>query len=752
MKRLFLILVADLLFFLLSAQAPITLEDIWSRGAYNAQSVPGFNFLQDGRHYTRLENNQIVEYDLTTGRSTRTVFQGSPEPDAGFNGIISSYSFNADESRILISSQEEAIYRRSRKAYYFIYDRSTGTLTAVFPQGKHSYATLNPQADKVAFVYENNLYYKDLDTQEVIQVTRDGVINQVINGSTDWVYEEELAFVKAFEWSPDGKKLAFYRFDESQVKEFTMTNYHDDLYPEYVTFKYPKVGEKNAEVEIQVYDLEQDKVIMRGQTDAQWEYIPRIQWTTRANELVVFFMNRHQNHLVLERWDTDQQQKAIMLEEKNQYYIDIHDNLTFLKDGERFIWTSEKDGWNHIYLYNKAGKELAQLTKGKWEVTNLYGIDEARELVYFQAATKNPMEREILQVGLDGRRQKAVVEQAGFSSAQFSSTFDYYVLSQSDLNSPPVYTVYNREGARVRLIEDNQELKMRLQQHGVQPAEFFSFRTKDQVSLNGYLIKPKDMMPGVRYPVFMFLYGGPGSQQVLDSWQGTRFVWLQMLAQQGFVVAVVDNRGTGARGEEFKKMTYLELGKYETEDQIEAARYLGSLDYTDASRIGIFGWSYGGYMSSLCILKGNDVFKAAIAVAPVTNWKWYDSIYTERYMRTEAENPEGYRNNSPVYFADRLRGDYLLVHGLGDDNVHFQHTAEMANALISANKQFDTYFYPNRNHGIYGDNARLHLYQKMTDFIMESLHRPIAGPKGKNAANGQLRKMAPGKRFNTSKN
>lgn len=752
MRSLFLSLVTCFLFTSLNAQTPLTTEAIWSRGVFNAKSVPGFNFLNDGRHYTRLENNQIVEYDLTTGRPTRTLFQGQANQAAGFNGQISSYAFNADESKILIASQEEAIYRRSRKAYYFLYDRDTQDITPVFSEGKHSYATLNPQSDKVAFVYENNLYYKDLNTNTIVQITSDGAKNEIINGTTDWVYEEELGFVKAFEWSPDGKKLAYFRFDESQVKEFTLTNYRDELYPEYVTFKYPKVGEKNADVSIQVYDLSQKEVILSGATNDQWEYIPRIQWTTKPNELVVFFMNRHQNHLVLELWDTKSNHKRVMLEEKNNYYLDIHDNLTFLKDGNRFVWTSEKDGWNHIYLYDKSGQELNQLTQGKWEVTSFYGVDEANEVLFFQAASKNPMEREIFQIGLDGRSQKAIVDQAGYSSAQFSSNFDYYVLNQSDINTPPTYTVYNRAGEKIRLIEDNRDLKMKLQRHGVQPAAFFSFKTKDRVSLNGYMIKPKNMMPNVQYPVFMFLYGGPGSQQVLDNWRGTRFVWLQMLAQKGFIVAVVDNRGTGARGQEFKKMTYLELGKYETEDQIEAARYLGSLDYTDASRIGIFGWSYGGYMSSLCILKGNDVFKSAIAVAPVTNWKWYDTIYTERYMRTQKENPDGYRNNSPVYFADRLRGDYLLVHGLGDDNVHFQHTAEMANALISANKQFDTYFYPNRNHGIYGDNARLHLYQKMTNFIMENLHRPVATVNSKTISPDQLRKMAPGKRFNRSKN
>ncbi len=739
------------------SQATITVEDIWSKGEFRAKRVPGFNFMNDGRHYTRLVNNQIVQFDLTTGQQTDVIFSGQANATNGFDGQISSYRFNGDESKILITNQEESIYRRSRKAYFFIYDRSTQRMTPVFPEGKHSYATLNPQGDKVAFVYENNLYYKDLSSNQVIAVTTDGATNQIINGSTDWVYEEELGFVKAFEWSPDGTQLAYYRFDESAVKEFTLTNYRNGLYPEYVTFKYPKVGETNSTVSVHVYDLAQKKVLQSGETGANWEYIPRIKWTNNAKELCVFFMNRHQNHLLLEVWNTEHLQKRRLLEEKSNYYIDIHDNLTFLQNGQGFVWTSEKDGFNHIYLYDNNGQEKAKLSKGKYDVTSFYGVDEANGLVYYQAATKNPMEREVFQVGLNGKGTKAVVEQAGYSSAQFSSTFDYYVLNQSDINTPASYTVYNRGGQSIRTIEDNKALKARLKSSGVQSAEFFSFKTKDKVELNGYMIKPKGFNPELKYPVFMFLYGGPGSQQVVDNWRGDRFVWLNMLAQRGFLVAVVDNRGTGARGEEFKKMTYLQLGKYETEDQIEAARYLAGLPYTHANRIGIFGWSYGGYMSSLCLLKGNDVFKAAIAVAPVTNWKWYDSIYTERYMRTEAENAAGYRDNSPVNFADRLKGDYLLVHGLGDDNVHFQHTAEMANALIKANKQFDTYFYPNRNHGIYGDNARLHLYQKMTDFIMEKLYVPNQGQRRSSTARkriseDQLRKLAPGTRIPKQKN
>jgi dipeptidyl-peptidase-4 len=413
----------------------------------------------------------------------------------------------------------------------------------------------------------------------------------------------------------------------------------------------------------------------------------------------------------------------LLLEEKETEYVAemLFDNLTFLKDGKHFIWSSERDDWHHLYLFDMQGQLVRPLTSGNWEVTNFYGVDETRGLVYYQAAKVSPMQREIYSVKTDGSDTRLVMGKPGWNNAQFSSTFDYYVLNHATINSPATYTVFDQSGKELRVIEDNAALRQKMGDYGFVPAEFFSFTTSENVSLNGYMLKPANMEEGKEYPVFMFLYGGPGSQQVTDNWGGDRFAWFQMLVQQGFIVACVDNRGTGARGEAFKKMTYLQMGKYETMDQIEAAKYLGGLPYADAARIGIFGWSYGGYMSSLCLLKGNDVFNAAIAVAPVTSWRWYDSIYTERFMRTEKENPEGYAQNSPVYFADQLKGNYLLVHGNSDDNVHFQHTAEMANALIKANKQFDTYFYPNRNHGIYGDNARLHLYTKMTNFLQQHL-------------------------------
>ncbi len=732
------------LFLLVSAaalvgQQRITLEDIWQDYAFYPQSVPGFNFQLDGTHYTRQEDGGVVQYDLRTGKKSAQLLTADELPAAtGWEGKFDDYEFSADEKQLLLSSGTEAIYRHSSQAFYFVYDRDAKTLKPVYHKAKHRLAALDPAGKRVAFVVDNDIQIKDLTTDKLTAVTTDGVTNAVINGATDWVYEEEFSFHRAFHWSPDGRYIAYYRFDESAVPEFTFENYYNQLYPDYVTFKYPKVGAANSRVSIHVYDTqtrETRELLAVNQSDEEaWHYVPRIMWAPGDLGLVMYRMNRHQNDLEVLLADPATGKNRTMLREKSEkYYLDVHDNLRFLDDGKSFLWTSERSGYNHIYRYRMGEDKPVAITGGDWEVTDFYGVDEKNGLVYFQAAKRDPMQREVYVKSLRGKDlPRPLAAEPGTSSVNFSATFDYFVLTHSTINTPPTYRVMDRTGKEVRMIEDNKKLLQKQTAYNLHPAEFFQFTTKDEVELNGYMIKPPTMVPGVKYPVLMFLYGGPGSQQVLDNFRGLNYYWFQMLAQQGFVVACVDNRGTGARGEEFKKMTYLELGKYETEDQIEAARYVGGLDYTDAGRIGVFGWSYGGYMSSNLILKGNDVFAAAIAVAPVTNWKWYDTIYTERYMRTEAENPDGYRDNSPVNFADRLKGRYLLVHGMGDDNVHFQHTAEMANALIMANKQFDTYFYPNRNHGIYGGPTRLHLYTKMTNFLLDAIGKPgVTGMAGK---------------------
>lgn len=703
------------------AQKQITIDDIWTNGTYRSKGVPGFRFMNDGRHYTDLINNTILKYDLTTGKVVDTLLEvnllGLPDGDKQIND----YGFSDNESLILLKSGMEGIYRYSTKEWNYVYNPATHKADKLHEGGKQMHATFSPDGKKVAYVSDNDLYYKDLLTGAIIRVTDDGKLNQIINGSCDWVYEEEFSFTKAFAWSPDSRHIAYYRFDESQVKEFSMTYYTGQLYPENITFKYPKVGMQNSKVSIHLFDTRNTNKIQVDRDSEPDGYIPRIKWTNDPSKLCVFWMNRHQNHLELLLADAGTGKTSLLLQEDNKYFIDIHDDLTFLSKDECFIWTSEKDGYNHIYLYGMDGQLKKQLTSGQWEVVSFYGVDEKNNTVYYQAAAKSPMEREVYSIDLKGKNQKLITAKKGMNNAQFSTTFDLFVWTYSNINTPSTYSVHTRNGEMVRLLEDNSSLKKLQDQVQVQPVEFYSFTTSEGVQLNGYQIKPYDFDPAKKYPVLMYLYGGPGSQVVLDGWMGTDYWWFQSLAQQGYVIACVDNRGTGGRGEEFKKMTYLQLGKYETVDQIEAARYLGQQSYVDSSKIGIFGWSYGGYMSSLCLFKGNDVFNSAIAVAPVTNWKWYDTIYTERYMRDEKENSEGYENNSPINFVDRLRGNYLLVHGSTDDNVHYQNSAEMSAALIRANKQFDTYIYPNRNHSIYGDNARRHLYIKMTDFLNEHL-------------------------------
>ncbi|MEL6720793.1 MAG: alpha/beta fold hydrolase, partial [Bacteroidota bacterium] len=476
-----------------------------------------------------------------------------------------------------------------------------------------------------------------------------------------------------------------------------------------------------------IYNLDNGKLVKIDTGTEADIYLPRIRWTPNG-ELCVFRMNRHQNELELLMADINSGATKLLYKEKEEQYVaqSVLDDINFLSDGKYFVMTSERDGWNHVYLHDmKTGKQLKQVTQGEWDVTSFYGVDEERSIAYYQAAKESATRKHVYAVNWKGEETK-LSQAEGTNSANFSNTFDYYVLNHSTANTPPTYAIYDHKGKKVRELADNQRVAELQQEYGTTPVEFMEITTSEDVKLNAWMIKPADFKENRQYPVFMFLYGGPGSQQVTDSWKGQNYWWFQMLAQQGFIVACVDNRGTGARGEAFKKVTYQQLGHYETIDQIEAAKYLGNLPYTDKNRIGIFGWSYGGYMSSLCLLKGNDVFKAAIAVAPVTSWKWYDTIYTERFMRTLKENPDGYKENSPVYFANQLKGNYLLMHGIGDDNVHFQHAVEMSNALIRANKQFDTYAYPNRNHGIYGDNARIHLYTKMTNFLIEKLKNDVS--------------------------
>lgn len=705
------------------AQKEIKLEDIWANNVFSARSIPGFNFMQDGRHYTLREQNKIVAYDITTGAQTQTLFDpDNLAPGYAFEGNLATYTFSADESMILLSTNFKPIYRRSYLADFYIYHRDTKQLSRLYSGGQIMNAHFSPDGKKVGFVFENNLFYKDLQSGEITQITRDGEKNEIIHGAADWVYEEEFAITRTFEWSPDSRHIAWIRFDERAVPEFTMTNYTNGFYPEYVTFKYPKVGETNSTVSVHLYDTQEPGIrnvdILTSETDL---YIPRIRWTMNPDHLAVYVLNRHQNHLKLLQVEASTNKTSLLMEEMNPYYLDITDDLVFLDHDRGFLWTSEKGGQNQIYAYDFEGNRR-RLTNDRHEVTAVYGYDSENQTIYYQATDDSPLRRALYSVDLDGNTKKLTSKNLeGWNSAKFSTTYDYYVLTHSTADTPPVFAVYNRQGNKIRDVETNQILQHRIKEYRFQPKEFFTFQNKEGTTLNGYMIKPPHFDQTKTYPVFMFLYGGPGSQQVVDSWQDRYLAWFQMLTQKGYIIACVDNRGTGGRGEEFKKKTYLKLGEMETADQIDAAKYLGSLPYVDADRIGVFGWSYGGYMSTNLILHGNEVFSMAVAVAPVTNWRWYDTIYTERYMRTVKENEQGYHDYSPVYFAHKLKGRYLLVHGMSDDNVHFQHTAEMARALIDAGKTFDTMYYPNDNHAIGTPASKLHLFRLITEFIKESL-------------------------------
>jgi len=697
----------------------IQLEDIWASRTFSPEWVWGINSMNDGVHYSSLnygdKNVYISQYSYDTGESISTIVDSKDLDGISF----SDYSFSEDEKKVLLPTETESIYRYSTRSNYYVYNRET-KIAEELSEGKQRLAKFSPDASKVAFVKENNIFIKDIINNTELQVTFDGEFNKIINGATDWVYEEEFAFDNGMQWNASGNKIAYYRFDEEKVPEFSMDLF-TDLYPSQSQFKYPKAGETNSTVELFIYDLDSNKTIKANINTEEEFYIPRIKWTLDENVLSVQKMNRHQNQLDFILVDAKDGSSQTIFTENDAAYIDITDNLTFLNDGKYFIWTSEKSGYNHIYLYNLKGKQVRQITKGNYDVTDFYGIDESNNTVYFASSERSPLHRDVYAVQLNGKNKKILTNKIGTNSATFSKNYKYFINQYSNANTPYYFSLFDAKGNEVRMLKDNSNLNNSLAEYALSQKEFFNFKTTEGIDLNGWMMKPHNFDETKQYPVFMYLYGGPGSQQVTDSWGGSNFLWFHMLTQQGYIVACVDNRGTGARGSEFKKCTYQQLGKLETEDQIEANRYLANLPYVDGSRIGIFGWSYGGYMSSLCLLKGADEFKMAIAIAPVTNWRYYDSIYTERYMRTPQENASGYDDNSPINHVEKLKGKYLLVHGSADDNVHYQNTMEMTNALVNANKQFDLFIYPNKNHGIYGGYTRLHLFTKMTNFIKDNL-------------------------------
>lgn len=718
-----------LLLLLITAFSPITgqqkdisLEEIWG-GAFRTQGMDVLRSLNNGKEYAVLNfdrNNKVSTidvYDYKSGKKVRTLLNSSKL--AGINRIIS-YELNKEESKILFSTELESIYRRSTLGTYYVYDIKTEKITLV-SNNKIQEPTFSNDSNKIAYGFENNLYIKDLQTGETKQITSDGKKNSIINGIADWVYEEEFAFVRAFEWNVDGDKLAYIKFDETDVPEYTMDVYGNEVYPFSETFKYPKAGENNSIVTLHLYDLNSDKTSQVDLSMYNNYYIPRLLWTKNNSILSVQLTNRHQNIVDLVFVDAINNSSKLVLEETDAAYIDITDNLTFLANNS-FFWTSEKDGWNHIYQYDKNGKLLSQVTKGPWEVTGFYGFDQNTGRVYYQSTENGSINRDVYSILPSGKNKVRLTENTGTNNGDFSSDYTYFINVFSNATTPYTYSLHeSKTGKLIREIKNNNDLKNRLASYKISPKEFSTININGE-DLNMYTIKPLDFDSKKEYPLFLYQYSGPGSQNVSNSWMGTNDYWHEMLANKhNIIVVCVDGRGTGFKGSDFKKMTQKELGKYEVEDQIAVAQKLSELPYIDANRTGIWGWSYGGFMASNCLFQGADVFEMAIAVAPVTSWRFYDSIYTERYMQTPQENPSGYDKNSPLSHVDKMKGEFLLVHGSADDNVHVQNTMRLVEALVQENKQFDWRIYPDKNHGIYGGNTRLHLYTLMTDFIKNNL-------------------------------
>lgn len=696
----------------------ITLEEIWN-GTFYAERMNSLNSM-NGDFYAVLNYDRktrtvsLDKYSYKTLEKVETIVNSGDLE--GLNSF-SSYSFNNDETKLILGTNFEGIYRYSEKGTYYAYDIASQKVTLIGE--KIQEPVFSPDNRNVAYAKDNNIFIKNLSSNKITQVTNDGKKNHVINGITDWVYEEEFAFVRAFEWNSTGDYLAFLRFDETEVPTFSMDMVGKDLYPDQQVFKYPKAGEKNADVTLHMYTLssKNTKKISLG----DYEYIPRIKWSNDADILVATTLNRHQNNLKLHKVDALKSSATLLLNETDKAYIDITDNLTFLADNS-FIWTSEKDGYNHIYHYNFSGNLINQITKGNWEVTKYYGFNENKKTIYYQSVENGSINRGVYSISLKGRNKKLLSNNEGQNTAAFSKNLNYFINTYSSAETPPIYSLFSGKGKLLKVIKDNARLKEEISEYKMSQKEFSTININGN-DLNMWMLKPLDFDENKKYPLLMFQYSGPGSQQVSNSWNGSNDYWHNMLAQKGIIVVCVDGRGTGFKGAQFKKITQKELGKYEVEDQISAAKKLAELSYIDNKNIGIWGWSYGGFMSTNCILKGNDIFTTAIAVAPVTSWRFYDSVYTERYMQTPQENASGYDENSPINHADKLKGKYLLVHGTGDDNVHVQNSFRMINSLIEANKQFDMFIVPDRTHGIYkGRNTRLNLFTKMTNFIEENLN------------------------------
>ena len=698
---------------------------IWASPTFYDYGVQGFQSLNDGKHYVKTEvgdnGPEINKYAIASGKKLETIVSLNQLTVNGTPLKVSSYTFSKDDSQIMFSSESEAIYRRSTKAYCYVYTIATKKLVKVgaATDAKISNASLSPDGKNIAYVRENNLYITNLSSLQETQVTTDGKYNTIINGMCDWVYEEEFGYTKAFEWSPDGQRIAYIRFDEKQVPEMQIPIYNG-LYPSQLKFKYPKAGEKNSVVSAHIYNLADAKTVNLKTSS---EYIAKIAWAGNSDELGLITLNRLQNELALIVFPFNKGGvgETIYTDVETEY-IEIGPTFYFgfTGEGRSFIITSEKADYNQLYYHANGKPQGKSISQNNCDVAEVYGYDTKRKQVYYQAACTSAINLEVYYATTSGKRG-VLLKNDGVSSADFTEGYNFFIGTQSSATKAPTYQLYSAKGKALQMLKTGDQITSNANKLKVNRKEYLSITNSSGIKLNAWMIKPLNFDENKQYPVLMTCYNGPGSNMSMNEWGGIKSAWHHYIANQGYFVVCVEGRGTMYRGEKFKKATYKQLGKLEVQDQIDAAKHLASLPYIDGKRIAMQGWSYGGFMALACLSKGADVFKTAISVAPVTNWRFYDTIYTERYMALPQDNASGYDENSPLGLVNLLQNKFLLVHGTADDNVHFQNTTEYVNALVEANKDFDFMAYPNKNHGIYGGNTRLHLFNKISNFIFDNL-------------------------------
>lgn len=697
----------------------LELNDITS-GKYSARRVSPVMSSADGESYYQADSKRtmIIKYSYKTGLATDTIFNTKTARGCEFDAF-QGFIMSPDEHRLLLYNDYEQVYRRSYKANYFYYDiRHNSVRKLTEGKGKQSIPTFSRDGRMLAFVVDNDIWLAKFDYDSESRVTKDGSFNKIINGATDWVYEEEFGTTSIMDFSADNRLLAFVRFDETDVPEYSFQSYKGDLYPQDVRFKYPKAGEVNSKVTCHVFDIDAMTTRKVNIPEKDYEYIPRIKFLPEGDDLAVMTFNREQNVFNMYFANARSMVAKSILRDENSRYVDSEflSSIHFL--GNQFTYISEKSGYSHIYLYENTGVQKKALTSGNFDVTGILAIDSEKNMLFYESAEDSPMRRAIYKVDMKKGTKTKLSKQLGYNSATFSKNGKYYINTFTDVKTPALITLHDSNGKELRVLEENQALRNKLASVRLPEKEFITVKGADGTDLNAYMMKPVDFDASKQYPLLMIQYSGPNSQQVLDRYMVD---WTDYLTTQGYIVACVDGRGTGARGEDFRKCTYLNLGIYESDDQIAAAKYFGTLPYINKDKMAIWGWSFGGYNTLLCMSRGKGVFKAGISIAPVTTWKFYDTVYTERFMRTPQQNMDGYVNGSPIKYADQLEGNLLLIHGTADDNVHFHNAMEYASALIKANKQFDMFVFPDKDHSIGGSGVRSYLYQKIINFLNEKM-------------------------------